>query len=127
MSDADTITTAGNERTYTAWMHASVLALSVTGGLAIIMPIVMWQSRRGQSAFIDDHGREAVNFHISLIVYSVLASILFPFTCGLSAFAAVGVVILGIVGSIRGIEAGRSGRWYRYPMCMRLLQAPYAV
>src|SRR5699024_4282453 len=41
----------------------------------IIGPIIIWLLKREESAFIDYHGKEYLNFVISYFVYGIVASI----------------------------------------------------
>ncbi|RMH28957.1 MAG: DUF4870 domain-containing protein [Planctomycetota bacterium] len=81
---------------------------------------VMWAVRRKDSPFLDDHGREAMNFQISIMVYFALGIALSPIGIG-AVILAVGIPILRLVGCIRGAVAAHRGEFYRYPMCFRFL------
>lgn len=39
--------------------------------LFIIAPILLWSSNR-ENSFIDKHGAQAINFHLSMMIYSLL-------------------------------------------------------
>ncbi len=116
-------------RSYAAWCHfgPTIAAASVifSSGITFIIPplvaLAMWQIKNSDSQFIDDHGKEALNFQISLIL---LALILIPvsiFTCGLGAILYIGLPILAIVGGVIGGVRAAKGDFYRYPMCIRLV------
>ena len=64
-------------------------ALAVPFG-QILGPLVVWMIKRGDSAFVDRHGRESLNFHISFTIYTALASVLLfaPFSAGLAGCGA---------------------------------------
>ncbi|MFT5423424.1 MAG: putative Tic20 family protein [Phycisphaerales bacterium] len=108
-----------DQRTYALLMHLSILAHSIIAPLAIIITIVMWQKKKSESAFLDDHGREAVNFQISLGVYMVAIVILAIPTVGLSLLGLAVVPILSLVGMIMGMVAANRGEYFRYPMSLR--------
>ncbi|MDP5077141.1 MAG: DUF4870 domain-containing protein [Nonlabens sp.] len=38
----------------------------------LILPIILWTVNSKKSAFIDDHGKEAVNFQLSMTLYTVI-------------------------------------------------------
>ena len=45
-----------------------------------IVPILLWSSNKDKSNFIDDHGKEAINFQLSILLYTVILGIFsFPF------------------------------------------------
>ena len=79
----------------------------------------MWLIKRKDSPFLDDHGKEAVNFQISLVIYFFISAILMVVLVGIALMAAV--YVLGIVGMIMASVAANRGEYYRYPMCLRLI------
>lgn len=106
------------ERTYATFEHLSLLA--ALAGFPIIPVLVMWLIKREQSVFVDDHGKEALNFQLSLLIYTVAGFVLFwCFPLSILLWTAVGV--LGLVGMIQGAVAANKGRYYRYPATIRLL------
>lgn len=106
------------ERTYSMFTHLSLLAAHF--GLPIAPALIMWLIKRDQSPFVDDHGKEALNFQITLTIYFV-ASLCLSF-CGIGVALAVGVYVLGLVGMILAAVAANKGRFYRYPMTIRLVK-----
>jgi len=52
----------------------------------IIVPLVLWLTKKDESELVDDHGRESVNFQISMLIYMIAAALL---TCLL-----IGIVLL---------------------------------
>lgn len=105
------------ERSYATIQHLSLLQF-----IFIPLPIaglIMWLARRHESPFLDDHGKESVNFQITLIIYGFASILLMTVLIGFPLFLAVGV--LGIVGMIRGALAANRGEYYRYPACLRLI------
>ncbi len=101
------------------WMHLSVLLtlLVVTAPLAIVAPLVMWLSRRNESAFNDDHGREVLNMSITgacLLALAMLTHIGF--------LVWIPWAIVAFIGVIRGAVAASNGEYFRYPMTFRFLK-----
>lgn len=48
-----------------------------------ILPLVLWMSNKNQFAFVDHNGKEALNFQISILLYSIVAGLLsIPFFIG---------------------------------------------
>lgn len=114
-----------SERTYAMLIHLSLLAHLVLSVIAIIIPIIMWATKKDESPFVDDHGREAINFQITLIIYSVVFAIVsIPIgilTCGVGFVLALVPYVLGLVGMIQASIASNKGEFYRYPMNLRFL------
>jgi uncharacterized Tic20 family protein len=108
-------TSREDQRTYAIFTHliglASLLDLFLAG---LIGTVVMWQIKARESDFLDDHGREAVNFQLSLLLYSIASfGVLIPV-----------VFVLRLIGCIRGAIAASRGEYYRYPMCIRFITEP---
>lgn len=118
-----------DERTYAMFIHLSLLGHIVLTFVAIAIPIIMWAVKKAESPFLDDHGREAINFQISLFIWSILlpilAAIIGVLTCGVGLIllipAALLPYILGLVGMIQAAIAANRGEFYRYPMTFRFL------
>ena len=96
-------------------MHLTPL-LAFLFGPAILTPLVLWIACKGQSPFVDDHGRETINAIISFVIYHILA-----FVTVIGIIALPVLYIVGIVNLIRGAVAAGRGDFFRYPMTMRFL------
>tara|TARA_E500000318_G_scaffold99810_1_gene102088 strand:- start:227 stop:613 length:387 start_codon:yes stop_codon:yes gene_type:complete len=108
-----------DDRTYSTLMHLSILAHSLLPVIAFAIPLVMWLVKKDESAYIDDHGREAVNFQISLGLYNIIASILIFVLIGIPLLIAL--QIFSIVVMIFAAMAANRGELYRYPVTIRFL------
>src|SRR5215212_5212617 len=65
-----------NLRTWAAFIHASALLgvfFHFPGHL--LGPLVLWFIKRDDSPELDAHGKEAVNFQISMLIYNVIAAV----------------------------------------------------
>lgn len=124
-----------SERQYAMFTHlAGLLSIFDFSVLGFVATLVMWQIRKDDSAFLDDHGKEAVNFSISLFLYAVVGGIVgvivVILTLGLGALLIVPLAIIGgiglfllrVIGSICAATAANRGEFYRYPMCIRLIK-----
>ena len=63
--------TTGTKNTAT-FTHLSVLTQYFIPFGNFIFPIVIWSSAKKDSAFIDNHGRNAINFQLSLFLYTLV-------------------------------------------------------
>lgn len=113
----DAPSTTPNERTYAMVIHLLLLAGHV---VPVVPSLVMWLVKRDQSAFIDDHGKESVNFQISIVLYMLVGGITAAFCIGIVIICVA--YVLAIVGMIMASVAAHGGRYYRYPMCIRLIR-----
>lgn len=115
MVDPDASST---EQTYAALMHLSILSLAIVP-IPLLAAFIMWRAWRDRSPFLNDHGREALNFQVSLAIY-VLGAILLQVVC-IGPVVAIAVAGLGLVGVILATAASLKGRFFRYPACIRLI------
>jgi uncharacterized Tic20 family protein len=106
------------EKTYATVMHLSILLFHIA--VPVILALVMWLIKRDESPYINDHGKEAVNFQISLVVYSLLGLALTPM-CGIGFAVWVAVYVLGAIGCVFASLAAHRGEYYRYPACLRFI------
>jgi uncharacterized Tic20 family protein len=95
------------------------------GGLGFLfLPLIIFLIKRETSVFVAFHAREALNFHLSLLLYSIctlpflfllacLFFILIPFYAALGIFA----LVVAIIAAVRAAE----GAYYQYPLTIRLV------
>jgi|UniRef100_UPI0040481596 uncharacterized protein len=69
-----------NENTNAFLIHISAFAGYFFPLGSIIAPLVLWQTQKDKSQFLDDQGKEAVNFNISYVLYTFILGIsIIPF------------------------------------------------
>ena len=110
-----------NERIWTALCHASALLgvfLHFPGHL--LGPLVVWLVKRGDSPEIDAHGKEALNFQISMLLYTLISGVFCLILIGF-LFIAILWVLNAVFVIIAAIQASE-GKFYRYPMTIRFIQ-----
>jgi uncharacterized Tic20 family protein len=113
-------TEAGNVRTWCVVCHLSALAGFVIPAFGHILgPLIVWLIKRGDAAEIDAHGKEALNFQISMLIYSLVAGVLCLVLIGFALLAVLHIlnVVFVIIAALKASE----GRMYRYPLTIRLL------
>ena len=86
----------------------------------IIAPLVFWLIKREESAFVDDQGKESLNFQISLTIYFLVAGMLVWLLIGFVLLPIVG--IFGIVFVVIAAVKANRGEKYRYPLCIRFIK-----
>jgi len=116
-------TTDADVRSYASFTHVVPLLAHLGGPFIIplVAAIIMWQIKKDQSPFLDDHGRESTNFQLSLLIYAVLVIPIAVITCGMGALLAIPLLILNIVGCVLAAKAAHRGEYYRYPMSIRVV------
>jgi len=61
-----------NEKTIAALAHLSALLQYFIPFGNFIFPIIIWSSKKDKSEFIDYHGKQVINFQLSLLLYSLV-------------------------------------------------------
>ncbi len=86
----------------------------------IIAPLVIWMVKKDESDYVAYHGKESLNFQISITIYLIISVIL--------ALLLIGFILVGVLWVfnlvmviIAGIKAN-DGEWYRYPLTIRFIK-----
>ena len=86
---------------------------------AFLGPLIIWLIKKDQSPFVDDQGKEALNFQITLVIAHAVAGAAVCLHWGiLNIVIWVFAVVFGIMGSV----AANRGEKYRYPVALRLIK-----
>lgn len=88
-------------------------------GFPIIGPLVVWLMKKDQSRYLDQQGRELLNFQISYCIYGIISAVLTAILIGIPLLVAVAVasVVLTIIGIVKAAD----GTIYRFPLTIRIL------
>jgi uncharacterized Tic20 family protein len=108
-------------RTWTVLCHLSALFGMLFHVFGYVFgPLIVWLLKRGDSPEIDGHGKESLNFQISMLIYNVIAGVLCLVLIGFIILPMLYVLnlVLVIVASIQASE----GKFYRYPITFRLIK-----
>lgn len=103
-----------DEKTLGIIMHVLCLI-----GFPIIGPLIVWLMKKEQSRYLDQQGRELLNFQISYFLYVLISGLLCAVLIGIPLLFAV--AIASIVLTIIGIVKASEGNVYRFPLTIRLL------
>src|SRR5262245_57550403 len=86
--------------------------------LGFLVPLIVWLIKKDQSRFVDDQGKEALNFHITILIGHAVGGATICLTFGLLNLAVYVVAV--VFGVMAGIAANK-GEVYRYPLNIRLI------
>ena len=100
--------------------HLSTFAGLVVPFGSVIGPLAVWLTRRHRDPFIDQAGREALNFGISIAIYGTVLVVAALMLVGIP-FLIIGVVAWVVLSSLAAVKASQ-GQAYRYPLTMRLVR-----
>ena len=108
-------------RTWNILCHASaLLGVFVHFPGYLLGPLIVWLAKRDDSPEIDAHGKESLNFQISMLIYNGIAVVFCLVLVGF-AFLAVLWVLNAVFVIVASIQAS-DGKFYRYPMTIRFIQ-----
>ena len=115
------ITPSKDERTWAMLCHFSALLIFVGIPFSnILAPLIIWLIKKEEMPFVEDQGKEVLNFQISMTIYLLISGILcfiligIPFVIGLGIFNVIITIIAGIKAN--------DGISYRYPINLKLIK-----
>ncbi|GIX35635.1 MAG: hypothetical protein KatS3mg126_1414 [Lysobacteraceae bacterium] len=112
-------TPGADERQWALFAHLSALAGFLIPFGNILGPLIVWQIKKNEMPFVDDQGKEALNFQITVLIAVVVCLVLSVLLIGLLLLPVVAVadLVLTIVAAIKANQ----GETYRYPFTLRLI------
>lgn len=120
-----------SSRAWEVFCHLSALIswIGVPFG-NLIGPLVVWLIKRGESASVDRHGKESLNFQLSMTLYAFAAGILalgllitiigillLPLLLPVLLFPLINLVLV-IIAAIKA----SNGEEFHYPLTIRFLR-----
>src|SRR5687768_14394528 len=107
-------------RNWAMLAHLASLAKYTVIPLANILgPLVVWLIKKDEMPFVDDQGKEAINFQISVTIYGLISGAL---VCvGIGLIGLIAVLIYDLVFTILAAVSAANGKAYRYPLTLRLV------
>lgn len=111
-----------DEKLWATFCHLSPLLQLVIPipAVSVIAPLVLWLIKKDAMPLVNDQGREAVNFQISLFIYSIVAAILMFILIGFVLMGAL--LVFAVITMIMAVVKVNDGVKYRYPFCIRLIK-----
>ncbi len=102
------------------FLHFSLLGIYIIPVGGFIAPLIIWQLKKNELPIINIHGKIAVNWLISLLIYG---AVFFGLT-----FVFIGIPLLSVLGVlgvlfpiIAGIKAN-NGEFWKYPFSIPILK-----
>lgn len=108
-----------DERMWGMFCHLSAFALFFIPFGSIIGPLIVWSIKKGDSPFVDEQGKEALNFNISILIYTIISAILILLVIGILMIIAL-MLFRFIMIIIAAIKAN-NGESFRYPLSIKFI------
>ncbi len=106
------------ERMWAMFCHLGTL-VTLFPFANVIVPLLIWMIKKDKSRLVDDQGKEALNFQITMMIGYAICIPLFFLLIGFPALIALVIyhVIFSVIAAIKSYE----GVAYRYPYTLRLI------
>lgn len=85
-------------------------------------PLIIWLVKKEDSAFVEQEGKESLNFQITILIIYVALVPISIITCGFGGILYLPLFVLVVVFSILGAMKAKEGIAYRYPFALRLIK-----
>lgn len=107
-------------RQWAMFAHLSALVGFLIPLGSVLGPLIIWQVKKNEFAFVDDQGKEALNFQITVLIAVLACLVLSVVIIGFLLLPVVGIaaLVLTIMGGIKA----NNGETYRYPFTLRLIK-----
>lgn len=111
-----------NREACTLAMACHLLSLCLFTGIPfgnIIAPLILWLIKKDEHSFVDEQGKEVINFQITMTILGVI--------CFLLTFVLIGfllapiLLLVNLIWMIMAAVATNRGEHYRYPFSIRFL------
>jgi uncharacterized protein len=110
--------TTASERNWAVSAHLTGF-ITAWLGLGFIGPLVVLFTEGNRSGYVRRHAVEALNFNLSVLIWTVVSAVLVLVLVGILMLLAVGLMYA--VASVLGAVAASRGQDFRYPMTIRFV------
>lgn len=108
-----------DERMWGMFCHLSALAMFIIPFGSIIGPLIIWSIKKEEYPIVKDQGKEALNFNISMMIYTIISAFLILIVVGIMLLIAIGIfqLVMIIIASIKA----NNGEAFRYPLTINFI------
>ena len=85
-----------------------------------IVPLIIWLIKKDESRFVDQQGKEVLNFELTLLIAFVVGIATSCIVIGF--FVIIAAQVCNIVFGILATIEVNKGNPYRYPVCIRFIK-----
>jgi uncharacterized Tic20 family protein len=114
------IVTDPDEKQWGMFTHLAAFSTFVIPFGHIVGPLIIYLIKKDEFEFVDDQGKEVLNFQITWSIIFIISLVLIPVGIGILMLIGFGIAwfVLVIVGTV----AANNGQYYRYPFAIKFLQ-----
>jgi uncharacterized Tic20 family protein len=109
-----------DERTWSMLCHISTFCGLIIPFGNILVPLIIWLIKKEELPFVEDQGKEVLNFQISMIIYLICSAFLCIILIGIPIL--IGLFIFDFIITIIAAISANDGKSYRYPINLRLIK-----
>lgn len=100
--------------------HLSQLITLVAGFGSLILPLILWITQKEKVYQMDQHGKNIINFQLSLIVYCIICiPLILFFGLGLLGFVLLSIISV-VFPILNAIKVSR-GETPKYPLSLNFI------
>ncbi|MBI3042227.1 MAG: DUF4870 domain-containing protein [Betaproteobacteria bacterium] len=110
-----------DEQNWAMFCHLAALSGFVIPLGNVLGPLVVWLIKKETMPLVDQHGKEALNFQITVLIAFVISALLTVVLIGfvLMFVVGIGALVLTIIAAVK-ISNGQFD--YKYPLAIRLIK-----
>ena len=108
------------ERTWGMLCHLIAFSGFIIPFGSLFGPLIIWMIKKDEMPFVDDQGKESLNFQLTMLIAYIVSFILMFILIG---FLLIGILIIyAIVVIIIASIKANEGVCYRYPLTIRFIK-----
>ena len=109
-----------DERTWAMLCHFSAFTGLIFPFGNFLAPLIIWLIKKEELPFVEDQGKEVLNFQLSMTIYLLISGILCIILIGIPII--IGLIIFCFIITIIAAISANDGKSYRYPINLRLIK-----
>jgi len=100
--------------------HLSQLITLVVGFGSLILPLILWMTNKEKVYQMDQHGKNIINFQLSLLIYSIICIPLI-LLLGLGLLGLIALAFVAIIFPIINAIKASNGETPTYPLSIKII------
>jgi uncharacterized Tic20 family protein len=109
------------EQNWAMYCHLAALSGFVIPFGNVLGPLIVWLIKKDTMPLVDQHGKEALNFQITVLIAFIISAVLTVVLIGVFLMFAVGITAL-VLTIMAVIKVSNGQLDYKYPFALRLIK-----